>query len=153
MIPDISIQWKFIWVLVFYFSAHYTDQEFFQYCAKPCCVGFFSATKQILSALFKWQDMMACDIRSRSNKYFLHYKWLIHRNIMGLDNGLSPVWHQAIVWTNADIIVIESLETNFSSIWIKTQQFSCKWICLKMTSAKCLRSCSGLNVLIFSFRP
>ena len=38
--------------------------------------------------------------------------------IIGLDNGLSPVEHQAISWTNAGILLIGPLGTNFSEISI-----------------------------------
>ena len=44
--------------------------------------------------------------------------------ISGSDNGLSPERHQAIIWTNAAIIMlIESLRTKFSEILIKIQTF------------------------------
>ena len=36
--------------------------------------------------------------------------------IIGSDNGLSPGLHQAIIWTNARILLNEPLETNFSEI-------------------------------------
>ena len=36
--------------------------------------------------------------------------------IIGLDNALSPVRHQAIIWTNAGILLIQTLWTNFSEI-------------------------------------
>ena len=38
------------------------------------------------------------------------------------NNGLSPVWRQSIIWTNADLLSIWSTGTNFSEIEIKTQQ-------------------------------
>ena len=34
-------------------------------------------------------------------------------NIFASYNGLSPVWHQAYIWTNADILLAGALETNF----------------------------------------
>ena len=34
--------------------------------------------------------------------------------MIGLDNGLSPGRHQAIIWTNTVILVIELLGINFS---------------------------------------
>ena len=34
--------------------------------------------------------------------------------IIGSDNGLLPGWHQAIIWTNAGILLIGPLVTNFS---------------------------------------
>ena len=45
------------------------------------------------------------------------------------DNGLSPVRHQSISWTNADLLLIGSLGANFSEIWIKLQTFSLKKNC------------------------
>ena len=36
--------------------------------------------------------------------------------IIGSDNGLSPGWRQAIIWTNAGILLIGTLRTNFSEI-------------------------------------
>ena len=38
---------------------------------------------------------------------------------IGSDNGLSPIRRQAIIWTNAGLLSIGPLETNFSEILIK----------------------------------
>ena len=38
--------------------------------------------------------------------------------IIGSDNGLSPDKHQAIIWTNAGILLIGPLRTNFNEILI-----------------------------------
>ena len=38
--------------------------------------------------------------------------------IIGSDNGLSPNRHQAITWTNAGILLIGPLGTNFNEILI-----------------------------------
>ena len=38
--------------------------------------------------------------------------------IIGSDNVLSPGRSQAIIWTNAGILLIEALGTNFSEIKI-----------------------------------
>ena len=38
---------------------------------------------------------------------------------MGSDDGLLPAWHQAIIWTNAGLLLIGTLETHCSEIWIK----------------------------------
>ena len=56
--------------------------------------------------------------------------------IIGSDNGLSPDQRQAIIWTNAGILLIWPLGTNFSEIQIGIQTFSFKKIHLKMSSAK-----------------
>ena len=56
--------------------------------------------------------------------------------IIGSDNGLSPERRQAIIWTNAGILLIGPLRTNFSEILIEIQTFSFKKMHLKMSSAK-----------------
>ena len=43
--------------------------------------------------------------------------------IIGSDNGLAPERRQAIVWTNAGILLIGPLGTNFSEILIEIQTF------------------------------
>ena len=67
--------------------------------------------------------------------------------IIGSDNGLSPGRRQTIIWTNAGILLIGPLGTNFSEILIVIQTFSLKKIRLKMSSAKCCSFRLGLNVL------
>ena len=67
--------------------------------------------------------------------------------INGSDNGLSPGRPQAIIWTNAGILLIRPLGTNFSEILIKILTFSFKKIHLKVPSAKQRPFCLGLNVL------
>ena len=37
---------------------------------------------------------------------------LIDQVIIGSDDGVLPVWHQAIIWTNAELLLIEHLRTN-----------------------------------------
>ena len=67
--------------------------------------------------------------------------------IIGSDNGLSPGRCQAIIWTNARILLIGPSGTNFSEIWIEIDISSFKKTHLKISSAKCRPSCLGLNVL------
>ena len=67
--------------------------------------------------------------------------------IIASDNGLSPGWHQAIIWTNAGILSIGPLETNFSEISIEIQTSSFKTTHLKMSSGKRQPFCLSLNVL------
>ena len=38
---------------------------------------------------------------------------------IALDNGLVLSQHQAIIWTNAGVLYIGSLRTNFREIWMK----------------------------------
>ena len=67
--------------------------------------------------------------------------------IIGSDNGLSPGRRQAIIWTNAGILLIGPLGTNFSEILIEILTFSFKKMRLKVSSAKWRLFCLGLNVL------
>ena len=66
---------------------------------------------------------------------------------IGLDNGFSLGRRQAIIWTNARILLIEPLGTNFSEIWIKIHIFSFKQIYFKLSSVKWQPFCLDLNVL------
>ena len=66
--------------------------------------------------------------------------------IIGSDNGLSPGWRQAIIWTNAGILLIGPLGTNFSEIFTEIITFSSKKMYLKVSSAKWRPFCLGLNV-------
>ena len=63
------------------------------------------------------------------------------------NNGLSPGRHQAIIWTNAGILLIRPLGTNFSEISIAILTFSLMKMLLKVSSAKWRQFCLGLNVL------
>ena len=67
--------------------------------------------------------------------------------ITGSDNGLSPGRCQAIIWTNAGILLIRKLGTNFSEILSEIRIFSLKKMLLKMSSAKWQQICLGLKVL------
>ena len=52
--------------------------------------------------------------------------------IIGSVNGLWPIRHQAITWTNATLLSIESLGTNFNEICTGILPFSfkkCNWKC------------------------
>ena len=69
--------------------------------------------------------------------------------IIDSDNGLSPGRRQVFIWTNAGILLIRPLGTNFSEILIGIQIFSFKKMYLKMSSAKWRPICLGLNRLNF----
>ena len=68
-------------------------------------------------------------------------------NIIASDNGLSPGRCQAIIWTNAGILLIEPLGTKFNETLIEIHTFSFKKMHLKMSSAKRRPFCLGPNVL------
>ena len=71
--------------------------------------------------------------------------------ITGSDNGLSSGQRQAIIWTNFGILLIGPLGTNFSENSIEMLTFSFTKMRLKVSSAKWLPFCLGLNVL--SYHP
>ena len=89
-------------------------------------------------------------------RYVYSMVWLSYRvshicvgklTIIGSDNGLSPGRRQAIIWTNAGILLIGPLETNFSEILSEILSFSFKKMHLKMSSGKWRPCCLGLNVI------
>ena len=95
---------------------------------------------------------------NRNNRFYVKISLLNHcgrathicvskLTIIGSDNGLSLERRQAITWTNAGILLIGPLGTNFSEIVIEIQTFSLKKMHLKMSSAKWRPFCLGLNVL------
>ena len=100
-----------------------------------------------------------CDIHCESLTIWLlmcwcltHWGWVTHISvckltIIGSDNGLSPGWRQAIIWTNVGILLIGPLGTNFSEILIEIYTFSSKKMHLKMPSGKWRPFYFGLNVL------
>ena len=67
--------------------------------------------------------------------------------IIASDNGLSPGRHQAIIWTNAVILLIGLLGTKFNEILLEIHTFSFTKMHLKMSSAKWRPFYLGLNVL------
>ena len=77
--------------------------------------------------------------------------WVGKPTTIGSDNGLSPERRQAIICTNAGILLIGLLGTNFSEISFEILAFSLKKMRLKVSSAKRLPFCPGLNVLTISF--
>ena len=85
-----------------------------------------------------------------------HWGWVMHicvcnLTIIGSDNGLSPGRSQAIIWTNAGILLIRTSGTNFSEILSEMHTFSFKKMHLKMSSGKWRPFCLGLNELrVFS---
>ena len=103
-------------------------------------------------------EMVAILSRPQLQKYYVWLDTLTHwgrvmhiciskLTIIGSDNGLWPGQHQAIIWTNAGILLIQTLRTNFSEILSTTHTSSFKKMLLKMSSAKWRYCCLGLSVL------
>ena len=107
-----------------------------------------------------WHSTNACLFFAIDNEiyiYLTHWGRGTHicvckLTIIGSDNGLSPDRCQAIIWTNARLLSIGPLETNFSEILIEILTFSFKKMRLKVSSAK-RHFFLGLNVLIHVMNP
>ena len=60
--------------------------------------------------------------------YLIEAEWCIYASvneaIIGPNNGLLPGWRQAIIWTNAGMLLIGHLRTNFSEIISRIFTFS-----------------------------
>ena len=67
--------------------------------------------------------------------------------IIGSNNGLPPGRCQAIIWTNAGILLIGTSGTKFSGILIEIHTFSINKMHLKMSFAKRRLFLLGLNLL------
>ena len=70
-----------------------------------------------------------------------HWSWVMHiciskLTIIGSDNGLSPDRRQAIIWTNARILLIPTLGSNFSDVLREIHVSSLKKMHWKMFSGK-----------------
>ena len=121
-----------------WFLTKYDMLKTLDYCYE--CIGIF--TKLCMHALH-W---------NREDDWLTHWGRVKHicvskLNIIGSDNGLSPYRRQAIIWTNAGILLIGPLGTNFSEISIENLTFSLKKMHLKVSSAERRPFCLGLNVL------
>ena len=95
---------------------------------------------------------MSCNTGNLLQHTFTHWGRVTHIcvskvTIIGSDNGLPPDRHQAIIWTNAGLLLIGPLGTDFSEILIEILTFSFKKMHLKVSSAKRRPFCLGLNVL------
>ena len=93
-----------------------------------------------------------CFVHTSITAILTHWGWVTHicvdnLTLIGLDNGLLPCQCQAIIWTNAGILLIRPLGTNLSEILIEIYTFSFKKMHLKVSSPKWRSFCLGLNVL------
>ena len=90
--------------------------------------------------------------------YLTHWGRVTHicvskLTIIGSDDGLSLGRRQANIWTNAGILLMGPLETNFSEILIEFHALSVKKIHLNISSGKLRPFCLGLNELSAYKKP
>ena len=123
---------------------------------KPTATGAFPSHKcttlnKVLSHLILSHKVSNAG-RRLSSSILTHWGRVTHicvgnLTIIGSDNGLSPGRRQAIIRTNAGILLIGPMGTNSSKILIEILTFSLKKMRLKVSSAKRWPFCLGLNVL------
>ena len=85
-----------------------------------------------------------------------HWDWVTHicvgkLTIIGSYNGMSPGMCQAIIWTNAGILLIGPSGTNFSDILIRIQTFSFKEIHMKIMVVCQMASISSRSQCVNKF--
>ena len=82
--------------------------------------------------------------------------WVSKLTTISSDNGLLPGWSLATIWTNARMLLIGPLGTNFSAILIEIYAFSFKQMHLKIflfmkMHFKILSTMAALLLLFFFF--
>ena len=124
----------------------------------PFCLGLIVLTQlnvwamKAVTLVITWKPISSMKI-----SHLTHWGQVTHicvgnLTFIGSDNGLSPDRHQAIIWTNAGILLIGPLGTNFSEILIEILTYSFKKIRLNVSSVKWRPFCRGLNVLEKSWK-
>ena len=108
---------------------------------------YLKIVNELCQAMFLWATISV--ILSLTHWGLVTHICVSKLTIIGSDNGLSPERRQAIIWTNAGILLIGTLGTNFSEILIGIQIFSFKKMHLKMSSAKWRPFCLGINELTY----
>ena len=116
------------------------------------CYQLDESFQQIVEIPVMWDALMLMWHHYNGLLQLTHWGRVTHicvskLTIIGPDNGLSPGRRQAIIWTNAGILLIGPLGTNFSEILIEVCTFSFKKMHLNMSSAKWRPFCLGLNEL------
>ena len=117
-------------------------------------IAFISGSRAVIldeptAGVDPWsrRDIWDLILRCKEGGCQIHKLWDIHWDrvthicvskiiTIGSDDGLAPGQGQAIIWTNAGILLIGSRGTNFSEILIESHIFSFKKMHFKMSSGK-----------------
>ena len=139
--------------------SHYLNQSWFSF-VMFCGICLTAISLRVAKLLFPIMRLKIMLLRllphfPRVNE-LTHWDRVTHicvgkLTIIGSDNGLSPGRRQAIIRTNAGILLIRPLGTNFSDFLVEILIFSFKKMRLKVSSAKRRPFCLGLNELIIQF--
>ena len=135
-----------------HWSPHYkikgqtnTFEHFLRYCLRKTWPYFNTC-------LIRWVLKYVKELQECQTCCLTHWGRLTHIRvselpIIGSDNGLSPGRRQAIIWTNAGILLIRTLGIKFCEILSEIHTFSFTKMYLKMSSGKPRPFCLGVNVL------
>ena len=131
-------------------TSHYLSQCW------PRSLSPYGFTRPQWVNVIHYMDELFNDQKDYNPFVLTHWGRVLHicinkLTIIGSDNGLLPDRCQAIIWTNAEILCIGLLGTNFSEILIEILTFSFKKMRLKVSSAKLWPFCLGLNVGTFDY--
>ena len=131
-----------MWVSIFktegttIISIYSSNNEIFCSCANG-----IQCIKRIMNMVCTW-----CALLGLTHWGRVTHICISKQTSIGSDNGFSPGRHQAIIRTDAGILLIGPLGTNFSEISIEIHILSFKKMHLKMSSGKWWPFCLGLNV-------
>ena len=147
-----------LYITRFTYTCAWIIQNLLQFLKKWMAYGIYCGTALFSVLLFVWVWFWRHIILSLQKYTCITTVLLTHWGrvthicvsklaIIGSDKDLSPGRGQAIIWTNAGILLIGPFGTNFSEILIEIHIFSLKKMYLKMSSEKWWPICIGLNVL------
>ena len=107
---------------------------------------------QCTHCIIVWFVILLLLILSRKFRTLTETEWRIYcvskLKIIGSDNGLMPCRCQAIIWSNAGVLLIGPLGPNFSQNLMETNTLPFMKMHLKMSSGKWRPFCHGLNMLM-----
>ena len=144
-----------MWILCNIIHSQWILKVNFSICISIFCIllaGDLALLGVMASADTVMTDFRFCIYTEPALKVLTHWSQVTHiciskLNIIGSDNGLLRVRHQAITWTNAGTLLTGPLGTNFSEILIEIHIFPFRKMHLKMLSEKWQPFCLGHNVL------
>ena len=158
-----SVKWRPFWfrirLVAWSFSSHYLNQ-FWNVVNLPLNKNLWNLVRN--SCILIQGNAFDLKMSGKRQQFCLGLNVLTHwgrvthicvskLTVIGSDNGLSPDRRQAINWTNAGILLIRTIGTNFSEILSEIHTFSLKKMHFKMSSAKWRPFCLGLNVLMVCY--
>ena len=146
-----SFWWLLAWISVIEYiwnvSPHNIRQMMFNFWAYRLCIWQRKAYDDVCHIILVLTHDQLNIARDLNHWGRVTYICVGDLTIIGSDNGLSLSRRQAIIWSNAGIVIIGPLGTNLSEILIEIYIFSFKKTHSKMSSGKWRPFCLGLNVL------